>query len=226
MASIPSRDPLFELKAEAIALQAQAKSSSSPLTRSQALEAVARRHGYKDWNAAAAAAKADVLLPPAALIALLDWRDVSTEIPGLPTRIAPARDPRRATLNELMRWAKQLDYIGSKAPEEDRHHLIAHIGGEVPYVFVKDPSRFETELFYLCERSYDEMEGVEFNQEQLELCGAVDWHNQRGSHDGYTMFSVIDDDLRMDGSSLEFRQAARVLVNIALLADHLWVSQK
>ncbi len=141
-------------------------------------------------------------------------------------RIAPARDPRRATLNELMRWAKQLDYIGTKASEEDRHHLISNIGGEVPYVFVKDPSRFETELFYLCERSYDEMEGVEFNQEQLEFCGAVDWHNLRGSHDGYTMFSVIDDDLRMDGSRLEFRQAARILANIALLADHLWASQK
>jgi hypothetical protein len=225
MASTSPRDPVFELKALASALQIQAKAANKPIARAQALEAVAHRHGYKDWNAAVAAAKADVLASPAApeeaTVALIDWQNLDVALPQLPMRITPAGDVMRANLLELLRWARQLDYIGTKAPEDDRHDLIANIGGEVPYVFVQDAHRFGTKLFYLCDRGYEEIDGVAFTSEQLALCGVVAWQKQRGTHNGYSMFSVVDDSLRMDGSDTELRQAARVLANISLLADHL-----
>lgn len=222
-----SRDPLFELKAQANALQIQAKAAGRALTRSAALETVARRHGYKDWNAAAAAAKADKLVPvEPPPVPFMNWRDVDSPLPHLPMRIESAGSRERATLRELVRWAKQLDYIGTHIPEDDRRDVMSMIGGRMPYVFVRDAHRFGTELFYLCERSYDEMDGVAFTKEQLELCGVAEWHDMRGGHDGYTMFSVVDDDIRMHRDSLELKQAARVVANIALLADHLNASPR
>lgn len=43
------------LKAEARALREERAAAGSSLTHSAALEEVARRHGYRDWNAASAA---------------------------------------------------------------------------------------------------------------------------------------------------------------------------
>ncbi|MCP5368002.1 MAG: hypothetical protein H6907_07965 [Hyphomicrobiales bacterium] len=53
----PSHTPtptLDQLKAEARALRAEGAAGGAPLTHARALEAVARRHGFRDWNVAAA----------------------------------------------------------------------------------------------------------------------------------------------------------------------------
>lgn len=42
------------LKAEARALRAERQAAGQPLTHGAALEEVARRHGYRDWNTAVA----------------------------------------------------------------------------------------------------------------------------------------------------------------------------
>lgn len=51
------------LKSEARALREQRASAGSPITHGAALEEVARRHGYRDWNTAAAALPERVVSP-------------------------------------------------------------------------------------------------------------------------------------------------------------------
>lgn len=212
-------DPFYGLKGEAQALQDQAKAAGGALKRADALQSVATQNGFKDWNAVAAAAKAGKLRvrPDAAPT----WTNIDEPLPRLPLRMTLVGDREQAAVAELMRWARQLDYIGNRASEEDDSvgDLMAHIGGEVPYVFVRDPGRFDDDHYHLCDRGYDEIDGVVFTREQLEESGVVAWQNLRGSHDGYSMFSVVDDDLRMHSSRVELKQAARVVARIAVIAD-------
>ncbi len=51
------------LKTEARALRAERSTAGTPITQSAALEEVARRHGYRDWNTAAAALPDRPLVP-------------------------------------------------------------------------------------------------------------------------------------------------------------------
>jgi hypothetical protein len=51
------------LKAEARVLRAERASAGAPITHSNALEEVARLHGYRDWNTASAALPARVATP-------------------------------------------------------------------------------------------------------------------------------------------------------------------
>lgn len=50
-------------KAEARALREERARAGEPITHSAALEEIAHRHGYRDWNTAAAAAPERVLVP-------------------------------------------------------------------------------------------------------------------------------------------------------------------
>ncbi len=54
-----------DLKAEARTLRQAREAAGSPMTHSQALEAVAHAHGYRDWNAASAALLRDPVCPVA-----------------------------------------------------------------------------------------------------------------------------------------------------------------
>lgn len=181
----------------------------------------AMQYGFKDWNAIAAAAKAGKLGPrPDAA----PWRNIEEPLPRLPLRVTFAGNREHAAVVELMRWARQLDYIGGRVSDDDDGgvgDLMVHIGGEVPYVFVRDWARFKDDLYHLCDRGYDEIDGVVFTWEQLEDSGVVAWQNLRGSHDGDTMFSVVDDALRMHSSRVELKQAARVVARVAMMADSL-----
>lgn len=51
------------LKSEARALREERAAIASPLSHSAALEEVARRHGYRDWNTAAAALPERIHVP-------------------------------------------------------------------------------------------------------------------------------------------------------------------
>jgi hypothetical protein len=51
------------LKSEARALRAQREQAGQPLSHGAALEAVARAHGYRDWNTARAALPDRVVVP-------------------------------------------------------------------------------------------------------------------------------------------------------------------
>jgi hypothetical protein len=54
---------LQTLKAEAKALREERAHSEKPLTQGAALEEIARRHGYRDWNTASAALPARIATP-------------------------------------------------------------------------------------------------------------------------------------------------------------------
>jgi hypothetical protein len=51
------------LKAEAKALRAERALTGAPIAHGAALEEIARRHGYRDWNTAAAAVPERVAVP-------------------------------------------------------------------------------------------------------------------------------------------------------------------
>ena len=51
------------LKSEAKGLRDERTRAGDPLTQSAALEEVARRHGYRDWNTASAAVPERVVIP-------------------------------------------------------------------------------------------------------------------------------------------------------------------
>ena len=51
------------LKNEAKALREERNAAGAPLTHSEALEEIARRHGYRDWNTARAALPERVKVP-------------------------------------------------------------------------------------------------------------------------------------------------------------------
>ncbi|WP_172328559.1 glyoxalase superfamily protein [Mangrovicoccus sp. HB161399] len=62
---MPALPTLEVLKSEARALRADAAAAGRPLTQSKALEQVARRHGVRDWNTAAALARRNAPDTPA-----------------------------------------------------------------------------------------------------------------------------------------------------------------
>ena len=51
------------LKSEAKALRDERAAAGTPLGQGQALEEIARRHGYRDWNTASAALPERVVIP-------------------------------------------------------------------------------------------------------------------------------------------------------------------
>jgi hypothetical protein len=60
--SLDTRSPQT-LKAEAKALREERALAGTPLTQSGALEEVARRHGFRDWNTAVAAMPERIVVP-------------------------------------------------------------------------------------------------------------------------------------------------------------------
>ncbi|MEO8757488.1 MAG: glyoxalase superfamily protein [Devosia sp.] len=54
---------ILTLKSEARALRAERATSETPIGQGQALEEIARRHGYRDWNTASASLPERVAVP-------------------------------------------------------------------------------------------------------------------------------------------------------------------
>jgi len=209
---------LFELKAQAAELQQQAKARGEVLKRGAALEAVARRHGFRDWNAAAAAAA----LAPLLMHALPErhaFEAVDDPLPQHPFRIRHPGDEVYDQIQELFRWAQQLEFIATRVGEDDRREALNLVGGERPYVFVLDRNRWSDGLFHLCDRGYDPLEGIALSMEELQAVGVAAWEERYGSHGGSDMYSVISDDVVMSNDDVQLRQAARLLIAVALAVD-------
>jgi hypothetical protein len=215
---------VFTLKGEAQAMQDAAFARGETLKRADALEAVARKRGYVDWNAALAAAKTSTVPPsPAATSSRYAWLEIDTELPRLPMRILHAGDRTHDPIRELMRWAEQLDSIAEHVPEEARPHMLGLIGGEVPYVFVSERTRWADGMYRLCDRGYDPFMKIAFTREQLQEIGAVGWCDHCGTHSGNDMISLVHDDVRYTRDRVKLKQLARVIAAVAILADKLYV---
>ncbi len=212
---------LSRLKAQATQLQEAEKAHGRAFSRGQALEAVARLNGYRDWNTAAAACKSASSTAVPAQPPLPNWNEVTRELPRLPLRIHRAGDRTYRSIQELMRWAKQLEMIAERIPEDGRADAVALIGGEVPYVFLNERTRWNDGHFHLCDRGYDEIDGIVLSREDLVETGVIAWDEFCGVHPGDS-YSVIHDDVIRSSDSTTLKQMARLLATIALKADSLY----
>lgn len=209
---------LFDLKAQASELQLQAKARGEVLKRGAALEAVARRHGFRDWNAAAAAVAVAPMLNTT-LPERYPFEAVDDPLPRRPFRIRNPGDEVYDQIQELYRWAQQLEFIATKVGEDDRRAALDLVGGQRPYVFVLDPNRWTDGLFHLCDRGYDPLDGIALSLEELRSVGVAVWEERYGSHGGSDMYSVLSDDVVVSSNDVQLRQAARLLIAVALAVD-------
>jgi hypothetical protein len=150
----------FALKGEAKRLRTAARAQGQELSHSAALEQVAHTHGFRDWNALSAhIAQGGSIEPPATV--RLPWQDLDSPLPALPMRvIRPDELPRHGNVSELHRWARQLELIAEKVPEEDRAAMVEVMSGRLPYVLEQSRTRWPDGLFHLCDRGYEVIKGI------------------------------------------------------------------
>lgn len=216
-------DLVRAMKARAEELQAQAAATGSKLKRSSALETVAHERGYRNWNAASAAAKSAPARAPKRGIPL--WKDLDAELPSTVLRAIYGPSSFFNSIRELMRWARQFELIATKVAQEDRRQMISLIGGSVPYVFVQDQERWSDDLYRLCDRGYEPWPGIAFVREQLEVSGVVEWEAEHGDHGGRDMFSVAWNDVRESSDATTLKRLARLIASIGIVADEAFERQ-
>lgn len=219
MTSTFHSDPLFALKGEARRMRTEAQALGEELTHSAALERVARRKGFRSWNALSAhVAEGGCLTPVAPAYC---WEQLSAPLARLPMRIVKAAQRmRHKNITEVMRWARQLELIATKVAEEDRAEMVDVIGDRVPYVLEQSRSRWPDGLYHLCDRGYTEFKGFTLSQEQVDALGLEDWNDTYGSHDGGDTFTIIGDDWRYTKKADMLQRMARLLATMALEADN------
>jgi len=211
---------VFQLKREAEQLQHQAAATGGHLKRAAALEQVARAHGFKDWNAAAATAST---VAARQLDRVFAFDLVDAALPDRPMRIYTAGDLAEHkiidAIAELYRWAQQLEFIATKVSPAHRRSALSLIGGRQPYVLVRETARWPDGLFRLCDRGYDPIKGPTFTQSDLDEIGIPTWEDRFGSHGGGSTYSVINDDVCSSRDEVLLRRGARLLTAIAAQID-------
>jgi hypothetical protein len=151
------------------------------------------------------------------------WARIDLPLVSLPMRFVQAGDEAHETVRELMRWAEQLEYIGTIAPSDQRLELLGLIGGTTPYVFTKPGDGLH---YHLCHGGYAPVKGViALTYEQLVASGIVAWHYAHGTHDGQKHFTVVGQNVLETTDPTMLRRAARMLANLAVFVDN-WREQK
>jgi hypothetical protein len=151
------------------------------------------------------------------------WARLERPLAALPMRFVQAGDDTHDTVKELMRWAKQLEYIGSQALSDQRIELLSLIGGTMPYVFVRPG---DGRHYHLCHGGYAPLKGtIALTYEELVASGIVAWHHAHGTHDGQKHFTVVGDNVLETTDAGLLRRAARMLANLASFVDN-WREQK
>lgn len=207
------------MKTCATELQTAAKARGEGMTRSAALEAVAHERGYRDWNAAVAAAKTtdEARRRPKPLDAFL-WRDIDRPLPLPAFALYEGGSRMYDSIRELMRWAGQVDLIAESLPEANRPKLLHGAGSEIPYVFVQDHGRWGDDIYRLCDRSYSPWKGIAFTRDELAAAGVPEWEKEHGNHGGDDMFSVAWDEVMATRSATTLKRLARIVAGIGLVA--------
>lgn len=211
-------------KSRADELISLALAGGNVLKRGHALDKAAKEHGFRDWNAASAAAKASAALaePPS----MPSWRELERPLPSLPLRLHRAGSAFYRSISELMRWARALEKLAELPSAQSRHEMLSVIGGDLPYVFVEDYGRWGDDVFRLCDRGYNEWPGITFTREDLRAAGVFEWHEQHGSHDGDTMLTILGDEIQRTPDANVWKGLARTLAAMALVADQVFVRQE
>lgn len=212
-------DPTFALKGEARQHRAAARAEGQELTHAEALERVAQRRGFRDWNALSAHLSADGA-PNVAETTTFAWQRLDKPLPTLPTRILrPSQLKLHTSTTELMRWARQLEFAAGKVAEADRAEVMELIGERTPYVLERSLPRWPDGRHYLCDRGYDVYKGVAFSDDQVKSLGLAAWNEAYGQHDGRGSFTVVGDSLRYTRDVTRLKQMARLLASLAVEAD-------
>lgn len=209
---------IFTAKGEARDLRASARARGEDLSQSAALEQVAHARGFRDWNALSAhlaAAEAESAEQPT----LFPWQQIDEPLPQFPIPVVqPHELPRQASIAEMMRWARQLEFIATKVSPDDRPESMELIGARVPYVLEQSRSRWPDGLFHLCDRGYDAFKGIAFSLEQLRALGLPEWNQAYGQHGGRDAFTLVGDDWRYTRKEDMLKRLARLLASLALTA--------
>ncbi len=212
-------DPAYAFKGEARQLRADARTRGQELSQSAALEQVAHAKGFRDWNALSAhVARSGGLTassPP-----VFPWQQVDQPLPQLPLQALKPQELRRhESIAELMRWARQLEFIADKVAPEHRPESMELIGNRVPYVLEQSRSRWPDGLFHLCDRGYEAFKGVMLAAEQVRSLGLPEWNEAHGHHGGGDTFTVLGDDWRRIRNADMLKRMARLLASIALVGE-------
>jgi len=212
-------DPAFALKGEARELRAEARAQGQELTHAEALERVAHRRGFRDWNALSAHMSAGAA-PDVVESTTYAWQQLDKPLPTLPSLILrPSQLRDRSSISELMRWAKQFEFIADKVAEADRVEMMELVGERTPYVLEKSLPRWPDGRLYLCDRGYDVFKGVALSDDQVQRLGLAAWNDAHGQHDGKGSFTVVGDSLRYTRDATKLKQMARLLASLAIEAD-------
>lgn len=219
---VQPRGPAHALKGEARRLREEARSKGQELSHAAALERVAHLRGFRDWNGLSAhiAKGAGQEVP----VATFAWQRLDEPLPKLPTRILkPSELKRHSSVTEVMRWARQLEFIADKVAEGDRGEMMELIGERTPYVLERSNSRWPDGLYRLCDRGYDVFKGLTFSDDQVLALGLPTWNDTVGQHDGNGSFTVVGDALRHTSNEKRLKQMARLLASLAMEADRAGV---
>lgn len=213
------RKPLtsFALKGQARALVAQSKATGGGLTHSQALEQLARRHGFTDWNAARAALDGGAgRHPPRDRSPREDFGEL--EIPP-ELEWVQIHDPLGHALARMARLAENLETIADSG-QEGSHARLLTLLGDRPYLFEQNPGRWDDDLYHLVDRSYTEVEGFAFNRQELVEMGFEAWGNSDYCGGvGHDDFPVMDDEFMRLADSASLKRLARLVILLATRAE-------
>lgn len=208
----------FALKGEAKRLRAAARAQGQELSHSAALEQVAHAHGFRDWNALSAHVAQGGSIEAAN--ALFPWQDLEAPLPKLPLRVVrPQELSRHANVSELERWARQLELIAERVPEEDRAAMVEVMSGRLPYVLEQSRTRWPDGLFHLCDRGYEAIKGVALSEQQVRKLGLPEWNEAYGQHGGTDAYNVMSDAWRNVRDAAMLKRFARLLASIAVATD-------
>jgi len=211
-------DAVFALKGEARQLRADALAQGRQLSHAAALEELALSKGFRTWNAlnahasqAGAASQRPQVFP---------WQQLDQPLPELPLQFVKPHELRRSeSITELMRWARQMEFISTKVAPDDRPESMELIGNRVPYVLEQSRSRWPDGLFHLCDRGYDAFKGIALTGEQIHSLGLPEWNDEFGQHGGNDSFTLLGDDWRYTRKEDMLKRMARLLASIALVVN-------
>lgn len=209
---------IFSLKGQARALVAQSRSSGGSLTHSLALETVARKHGYADWNAAKAATISEKTRGPR-MSPEVGELDIPDDLEWV-----QLHDRLGKSIQAIVRLASELETIADSARDGTHTKLLTLVRGHRPYLFESNPGRWNDARFHLVDRSYSEIDGFILGAEELQDLGFEEWGNSDYCTGvGRDAYPVMDDRFMMAADRAGLKRLARLLI---ALAKHAYDSRE
>lgn len=192
---------------------ARAREAGVQLSHSQALEEVARQHGFHDWNTCSAR------LPRSGEVPRSRYFEPIED----PLFVMPLTSDREAlrvyrAVKDISAWAIRLDVMADNGTDDGFRALLGAVGMPRPYVFEKNRGRWPDGRLWLVDRSYDEFDGFAFSDQELAELGFESW-----MHSGYcapgevgALYPVLDDEFIMQPQYEGMKRLARLLLPLAV----------